>query len=60
MLEISFGIPILLAAIRLAGKVAKLLQVLMAVKEGEILCFQNELTPDVPFAIKSALAGLAG
>ena len=39
------GIPIFLAASRLAGIVARLLQVLMAVNEGTILFFQKSLMP---------------
>ena len=52
-LAIESGIPIFLAASRLAGIVARLLQVLMAVNEGTILFFQKSLMPLVPLATKA-------
>ena len=40
-LEMPLGIPILFAANKLTGSVAKLLQVLSAVSDGATLCFQK-------------------
>src|SRR5690606_6052041 len=52
-LEICLGIPILSAARRFTGRVAKLLQVLNAVRDGETLCFQNVRIPNEPLAIEA-------